>query len=287
MNRSSGLAVGLERPEAERNRVLRRVDWRFLLPTHRSSRSVCFAGGVLAEGVHLVSESTCQPRLATHCDLAVSIDPTPAQLRRAWDSLEPGGWYYTEWHQPWMGSKPVLRRLEAAGFENLAAYWCWPNPEHATPRAWLPLRSSGAFNYVLRTRPLQRGRCASARRALRRWEVRLGWWLGALRPICVVAEKPGRPADVVAQAWWRQGASTLGQFPATVHCLLLAGGARSIAKAVALVFADDQESPGMAVKLARVPEAAMGLRREASVLRALETTGASGLTGLPRVLFVS
>ena len=41
-------------PEAERNRLLRRVDWRFLLADPQPKRIICFAGRSMAEALRLI-----------------------------------------------------------------------------------------------------------------------------------------------------------------------------------------------------------------------------------------
>ena len=68
------------RGEKERNRLLRRTDWRFLLPNPMPARSICFTQGYLARALAQVSE------LVLPCDRSAS----PASLRndgdRNWDS---------------------------------------------------------------------------------------------------------------------------------------------------------------------------------------------------------
>src|SRR5215831_2449121 len=87
--------------EKIRNKLLRRVDWRFLLPNSRPTKSICFAKGLLAEAVELISESVVDasfPDPPGDCDLAVAVNPSPATLRAAWAALRPGGGSYTEWY---------------------------------------------------------------------------------------------------------------------------------------------------------------------------------------------
>ena len=43
-------------PEAERNRLLRRVDWRFLLADPQPQRVICFVDGSMAEALRLVGD---------------------------------------------------------------------------------------------------------------------------------------------------------------------------------------------------------------------------------------
>src|SRR4051794_12364252 len=105
--------------EQVRNRVLRRADWRFLLPAPNPARGICFADGLLADSVAAISggmadSSAPAPRPA--CDLAVVVDPDDATLRRAHAALRAGGSLYSEWYSLRVGGPgAVRRRLEDAG----------------------------------------------------------------------------------------------------------------------------------------------------------------------------
>ena len=76
------------RGEKERNRLLRRTDWRFLLPNPMPARSICFTQGYLARALAQVSELVlpCDRSASAACDLAVAVNPTratpPASKRR-------------------------------------------------------------------------------------------------------------------------------------------------------------------------------------------------------------
>ncbi len=58
-------------PEPVRNRLLRRVDWRFLLPNPQPERAICFANGALARAVELISRETvpASAKPSGNCDL--------------------------------------------------------------------------------------------------------------------------------------------------------------------------------------------------------------------------
>ena len=88
--------------------------------------------------------------------------------------------------------------------------------------------------------------------------------------------------DWVRTGWrpWEPGPP-----PARLSCLLLTTGPRAISKVVGLVFAEPDPRPRVAVKIARVPEAAAGLAREAAALRSLSAVRPGGLPGVPRLLF--
>jgi aminoglycoside phosphotransferase (APT) family kinase protein len=63
------------------------------------------------------------------------------------------------------------------------------------------------------------------------------------------------------------------------------GGLRSINKVVVLAFADSEERPRVALKLARVPESEPALAREAAALEAVHSGRSAPLLGVPRVVF--
>ncbi len=291
-------------PETVRNRVLRRIDWRFLLKP-KARKSVCFARGVLAKAVELISESTVDPYSASsgECDLAVAVNPSQATLRLAWLALQPGGCCYTEWYVPWFGRRHRIRRqLENAGFDSVVCYWVWPWPWLSSPRFWVPLDSRGALKHFITARPQPRNplrRMAS--RGLRLvWH--LGAYLGLLGPVCGIGCKPscgGSATQAIGQMghvsqvepWffnmvrdrWREW--KLDADPGRLSWLLLTGGPRSISKVVGLIFAEPQCRPQIAVKFPRVEESVETLRKEMYVLQALHQSRLHRLTGVPRVLF--
>jgi hypothetical protein len=294
MDRS--LALGADLREEHRNRLLRRVDWRFLLPCPRARTTLCLAGGELAEALRLVSETvlaTSAP-VAGACDLAVAVDPTPAQLHQAWSALVPGGACYTEWTSFGSGGPSTIgRRLESAGFRGVTCYTAWRMP----PRCdlWLPLGSPGALRQFLgRPLPIR----SLTRRLLTvafRTAVAADLRIGGLRPTCAVAVKPEMPRASVTRGgtdpWFIRTLRTklpawnLSQAPRRLTWTLLTGGHRSLSKVVGLVLAESSGRPRVAVKMTRVPEAVAGLAREAATLRAIESGRAGGLPGAPRVLF--
>src|SRR5207244_1069203 len=113
-------------PERIRNRLLRRADWRFLLPSPAPDVSVCFAGGLLAQAVASISGTVLDARQACpgSCDLAVARNPNAATLRTMWTALRPGGACYVEWDTLVLGGpRGVRRRLVAQGFEDVVCYW--------------------------------------------------------------------------------------------------------------------------------------------------------------------
>jgi hypothetical protein len=278
------------------NHLLRRVDWRFLLPSPHPARSISFTDGVLAEAVAAISKTTVAvgQHAPAECDLAVAVDPDDATLAAAWSALHPGGSCYVEWYSPCAGGvSGVRRRMQAAGFEAVTAYWPWPWPDRQPPSFWLPLEAAGALHYFLDKRNLVQPVRQRMQTALLRWLWRLSRRLELTLPICVVARKPesaGGEALMPQQAllervkanWENWG---LGPTPHRLSWLLLTGGQRPINKVVGLVFAEPHAQPRIAVKLARVPESISALAHEAAVLGSLHASRPGGVDGVPRLLF--
>jgi len=279
--------LGRDLPEPTRNRLLRRVDWRFLLPEPMPARVLVSARGTLPDAVGLVaSQASTIPgdRLA---DLGVTVNPTSAELAALFHSLEPGAACYSEWL--FTSAAGVRRRLEDAGFDQVATYWPWPWPGLSPTWFWIPLESDSAPAFVRATRlearnPLRRAVDVPVR-ALWSWALRAG----CLRPICAVARKPGdtgapRPGilEWLRECWEGWG---MGPAPERLNWLLLTRGPRTISKAVGLVFAEPDPIPRIVVKRPRVPEATVGLEREAAALRAVEALRPRGVSGVPRLLY--
>jgi Phosphotransferase enzyme family len=298
-------------PEEVLNWLVRRADWRFLLPNPRPGKSVSFASGLLGEAVGLISECLVDAGVDPQgdCDLAVAIDPDNTTLRAAWARLCPGGSCYTEWYSPLTGGlKRIRRRLEAAGFTDVVCYWCWPRPFLSRAQHWLPLEAPGALRHFLHKR-------APARNPVHR--ILRAAWLVAFRaglsvPLGAIARKPAsltagrqrrtagrmRSADrrplqpsgtipdylrsTIRTHWQSWG---LGPPPDNFSSLMLTGGGRSWSKVVLLVFAEPNPYPQMVIKLPRVPGAASGLTTEATALRAIQSRRPGGVSGVPEVLF--
>lgn len=288
--RQNRTSIDGNRPEQDR--VIRRADWRFLLPVPNPEKSICLTTGLLEMAVQYISKETVDAQSGNGmCDLAVAVDPNERTLSAAWSALRPGGVIYTEWTWPSIGPRGVEKRLKAAGFLQVECYHPWP--ARATPRCWIPLDCARAGKYWLvpRVWPSTWSRRV---RYVARW---LAWrgnsLTDSLRPMCSVSRKPANEYSLIhtrglaahqCLARWKD--FSLGPPPDELSQLLLTGGTRSINKVVALLFAGDATEPTLVAKMSRVAAAQNLLRREADNLQMLRTRPGEYLRGIPRVLFV-
>ena len=284
-------SVGGE-PEDVRNRLLRRADWRFLLPEPCPSVSLCFNDGGLRDAVRRISRAHLQPEDAAddECDLAVASDPSLEVLAKAFASLRPGGSCYVEHSARFATSRAVRGQLLAAGFRDVRTYRPWPSAERC--RAWIPLDEPGvASAYFRREDEAAVGLRRLVRRGRRGTEA-LRQRLERTACVCVIGRKASAAAamgrrepqpeflEVLSSQWAALG---LGPEPPRLSPVLQTGGRRSINKVIGLVFDRDRRLAA-AVKIARVPDAAAGLAREAETLDAVHAMPRRP-GGIPRVLF--
>jgi|GEM_PF-7079832 len=273
------------RPEHERNRLLRRVDWRWLLPQPEVERAVARVDDALLEALAAVASEVRPVARARPggAALAVLLHPGVDDLRAARRALAPQGVLYAEWRRPRpAGVAAALRALRGAGFEAVALQWSWPAAAGTAPTIWLPLDRREAVGWLRGRRPPGRGG-AWARRVVADGAFTLARRAGALAPLCVVA----RPAGTGLEPWLtgllhdHRGGE--GSSPGW---LLLTGGRRSHNKVVGLPFAPGARRPELAVKVGRVAEAETGLRREERALRALASASPAAAALAPTVLFL-
>ena len=261
------------------NLLLRRADWRFLLPSAQPRTSVVFTDGLLAQSVAEISGRLTLGLAATarDCDLAVAVDPSPSTLRAAHESLREDGVCYTEW-TAWRagGAAGIRRRLQAAGFRFVSLYWPGPDPE--APRFWLTLQPHRAPYYYLvgqlfsrdnLPHRLMRGMLSVILQAVVR--------VGLVPHLSAIAYKSAREvaypvcgdvAECIRAEWSRAHAD---MSPESLSFLVRTGGQRVDNKINYLVFAGSDVHPRWVVKLPRVGMAAQALRREHDILQSLRS----------------
>ena len=198
-----GTMPGADLSEARRNRLLRRVDWRYLLPIPSVAKAICLADGDLGEGVALIAAQVVPgaAEAGADCDLAVAVDPDVATLRALCAALQPGGAFYGEWHAGVTGGiRAIAQRLGRAGFAQVRAYLPWRSSSRphvsirSTARERSPI-SGGAFT------PEAQVECSP--RAWRAWrspgqQGRGSWAHSASWLESLAARGPSRPRHT----WW-------------------------------------------------------------------------------------
>ena len=283
--------------DVRRNRLLRAVDWRFLLPNPEPRLTFCPAQGDLAEALGLVSKEgvISAPIPSLSCDLAHLVDPDRCQLQAARSTLEPGGMLCAVWRRPVLGGvRTIVRRLEDVGFTDVQTYWAWPALPWKAPLVWLPVDAS-ALRVFLRLRPRVHGRVPRARQIAERLAALVACRLGVVSPVYAIAARRGTDGARRGSSW--PSRSALGAARDVVTPLagpddqgcsvaLLTGGRRSISKVVAMSLPSDGSAPAVVTKMPRVPAAAVALERESTMLRWLEPRLAGRLQ-VPRVLAFS
>ena len=263
--------------ERERNRVLRRADWRYLLPDPAPRRALCLAGPALREACAVVAgtvDDTPQP--GVRYDLVVADDPDDAARRSIAGVLSPAGTCYTEWSARSPGAAARAKRaLEEIGLRDARSYRPWPSVEHC--RAWVPTEGAAArwwWSSATRATDVRRQQLHAAVGALQSR-------LGAHGRIAIIARGVDAPSEphLVTLA---RGHGALSE-ASDCASLLLTPGARSVGKVILLQFAGD--SPAVAIKTARIAAAAEGVEHEAALLDVVHAQHGGALAGAPLVLF--
>ena len=81
--------------ESERNRVLRRADWRYLLPRAEAARVLCLGGAELREACAVVGSQVDDAIVpGVSYDLVVAVNPDANTLRAMAGALRPDGACY-------------------------------------------------------------------------------------------------------------------------------------------------------------------------------------------------
>ena len=96
--RHSGPTLMDAAAESERNRLLRRADWRYLLPSAEPGRVLCLGGAELRAACAVIGSHVDDAIAAGETyDLVVAENPDAGTLRAMAGTLRPGGVCYTEW----------------------------------------------------------------------------------------------------------------------------------------------------------------------------------------------
>jgi glycosyltransferase involved in cell wall biosynthesis len=254
--------------EEHLNRLLRRVDWRFLSSDPTLAGAEVIAGPELTAAVRLLSPNAQAGRSI------VLQDPDEKTLRDAAARLALGATLYVEWNRPLAGgSRTAARRVEEAGLEIATRLWVWPMPPRM-PRAWLPIDSPGAIRWFAEPRQGALGQNQHVITALLRLAWRAIALRGALPPYRLLAFKSTGETDSDA---------SVAAIDRT-HTMMITAGHRSVGKVVLLTFANGTDPPTTAMKVARTNAAEAGLDREEVVLREVERARPL-LQGVPRVMY--
>ncbi len=275
------------------NRLLRRVDWRFLLDNPWPRTSLCLQDGFLARAMKEVSQGELQPNESATgtYDLVVGINPGRADLKKSREWLRPGGSFYSEWYSPFTGGRVgITKRLEAAGFMNVKCYWPWLVPNISPALFWLPVDAPQAVNYFLSTRIQSGNHLGMFADRLMQIFWRLLHRINLLVPVCVTAIKPELPAapgslEGLSNQASERDIGTTGVDEAEDY-LLWTGGQRSINKVIRYEFRQGEKEPLRVVKFPRTREASRALAHEADILSALQARGGGTGVRVPELLFV-
>jgi hypothetical protein len=268
-------------PESKRNRLLRRSDWRYLLPDAAPERALCLGGTELWACCEVIAREVHDaPKPGVRYDLVVAENPSRRELRRMAAAMSLSGACYTEWTRvaP-LGPARVRRKLAAAGFDAPETYRPWPSLSSC--RAWVPTEGSAARHHLRGAPRSTRVRREKARGLL----ASLLAPIGAHRRICAVARGPqSKQLPQLVGIAHERGAWTDGSLERG-GLLLLTTGDRVVGKVVALAF-DRAGAPALAIKTARTRDAGRGLHREAELLEAVAALHPRGMPGVPRLHFL-
>lgn len=244
------------------------MDWRFLLGNPDRPRALVLgATREVRAGLELVADRG-EPGRA---DLVVLGFPNRRDLRRARETLAPGGEIVCLWRRPRLaGTQRARRRLRAGGFGAVRFYWPGPDPLR-DPDFWLPLGLPAARRHLFSQRPPR-----SRREALRRRLHGLLEWVGLLAPICAIAARgEGRPPQAALPASER-----IADRDASL--LLLTEGAGAEDTVIGIPFGAARTG-AVVIKSGRLEPADASLLAEDRIIRRLAEERPQ-LKGVPRPL---
>jgi O-antigen/teichoic acid export membrane protein len=275
------------------NRLLRRVDWRFLLSMPTPRKTVVFTEGLLARSVAEISGQVMDGRSATAngCDLAVAVNPNLSTLRAAYDALHEDGACYTEW-TPWRAGGPrgIERQLQAAGFIRVRLYWPAPAPDMS--RFWLALRAQSApYRYLASQLFMQDSLPHRVVQAMLPVVLQVAVQTGMTPHLSAIAYKsssgsahPPRLQDLSDYIGAELSRTHTELSAESLSFLVRTGGPNVDNKVNCMVFAGSDPHPHWVIKLPRVAASVQALRRERDILESLRfDSGARETLVSPRV----
>ena len=208
-------ALSQQQPERDRSlRLIRRLDWRFLLPKPQLGRVVYFgsASGLLASALREYSQSltvlsTKERSFPGHpspsFDLAVVTTPQKSVLEQAHALLAEGGYLYCESDRRAQrsssrykvafkllkdgSSQDPAHSLSSLGFLEIRTYWHHPNFESCL--RMIPLREPSALEHFLVRSGIPLPRTFA--RTLGRFAANTGLLIRFLPCVSVIARKAG------------------------------------------------------------------------------------------------
>jgi hypothetical protein len=269
-----------ERHDAAAETDVRRADWRFLLPMPpgRSFSHMTLLGGtpglaVRLHGLKVASEISLSVQPGRRTDALVVLRDSDVDLHEAIDSLAAGGVLYCEVDRRtprgWLWSPARLcRRLQDAGLRTIGLYWVVPQFDAA--RRFVPLRHPGALEWYFDAAYRQFSwRRETAARVARRWTRGGRSRFESFVPCYSVVAVEASAADTTPSLVAALPASAYG-VDAAAPVALVTSGQDEGSRVVLLPFRDD-ELPGAAVKVSRVPAFNGHTIREHSTLQELRS----------------
>jgi aminoglycoside phosphotransferase len=281
----------------ERLQLVQRVDWRFLLPSPCLG-AVAYAGRPDAQllealerfggPVAVVGKRDGTPRGS--CDAAVAVNPTPDQLQALAGLLRPGGRLYLELHGR-VASRRRLRSLSLSlravedtlvglGFEEVRAAWHFPDVRSC--EEIVPLADQRTIRFALTRR--RSTRLVRLKASLAGVLLSAGMFGQALPSRSVTARLSGGGGSSLDYLLSFLAEHHAGADLAPDASVLVTPRDPSSMYVVFLLLDRRSGEPSVVAKIARLPEYADRLAREAELLDAVQRTRPGGYDTIPRLV---
>lgn len=303
--------------------VVRRADWRFLLDNPTPQKSIVFEEGLLADAVSMISMSTVAAvnnYSGNDCDLAVAVNPTEKLLAAINSSLKPGGTSYLEWQvNDFFHTSTIIDKLRSSGFDYIKLYLPKPEPDRIYTNIWIPIDCKSAVEFaVIKNFSIEtNNRFKQSAKIMRYllWKVMpnllttypyfLGfkrkYTIASIASKCIPAphqmtrqdihyDRIGnkmndgnlyRVIDTTIKKEWRQ--LGLESNPDKISTLMLCNEGKKD-KVILYIFADENRTPSLVVKIPRTKDSIPVVSIEARNIASLQA-GFPDLEEIPRALF--